>query len=161
LLAACVHPISESFRESVDETLTFQKLFEAPDSHSGRKVIFGGEIVRTRNFPEGTEIEVVQKKIDSWGYPDPGDESGGRFIFVNPGYLESEIYSRGRSIIGAGVVRGGKTGKVDERPYRFPVIEAEELHLLEAYAGPVLYPPYWGPFYPHYFYFPAYHPPHR
>ena len=94
----------------------------------------GGKIAETRNLQNRPEIEVIQRSLDMGGYPSRGDKTLGRFVFSQPaGYLEPEIYSRGRSITGAGNVMGSKTGKVGHRDYAYPVIEAEELHLWPEY----------------------------
>jgi outer membrane lipoprotein len=68
--------------------------------------------------------------------------------------VESEVYAKGREVTGAGKVVGSKTGKVDDRDYRYPVIEVEELHLFERrerfYLDPYLgnpYSPWRDPFY--------------
>ena len=150
-LIGCSHPLSQELRKDIDENLTFDRLLENPQEFIGRLVMFGGAIVETRALPEGTEIEVVQKKINFTGYPEAGDESGGRFIFFKKGFLEPEIYSKGRGITGVGKLKGTQMGKVGERPYEFPVIEVEEIKLLEDIErNPYFYPPYWDPWYrPH------------
>ncbi len=150
-IVGCAHPVSEELRKELDSAITFERLLETPEEFIGKRVMFGGAIVETRTFPEGTEVEVVQKKIDFTGYPEAGDQSGGRFIFFNKGFLEPEIYSRGRGVTGVGKIRGTKMGKVGERPYEFPVIEVEELKLLDDIErNPYFYPPYWDPWYrPH------------
>ncbi|MZG54637.1 MAG: starvation-inducible protein [Nitrospinae bacterium] len=150
-MIGCAHPVSRELRQDIDETLTFDRLLETPEEYIGKRVMFGGAIVETRALPEGTEIEVVQKKIDFTGYPEAGDESGGRFIFFNKGFLEPEIYSKGRGVTGVGKLTGTRMGKVGERPYEFPVIEVEELKLLDDIErNPYFYPPYWDPWYrPH------------
>ena len=154
-LIGCSHPMSQELRKEIDETLTFDRLLEAPEEFIGKRVMFGGAIVETRVFPEGTEIEVVQKKIDFTGYPEAGDESGGRFIFFKKGFLEPEIYSKGRGITGVGKLTRTRMGKVGERPYEFLVIEVEEIKLLEDITrSPYFYPPYWDPWYRPHFYAP-------
>ena len=151
VLVGCSHPMSQGLRNGIDETLTFDRLLETPEEFIGRRVMLGGAIVETRVFPEGTEIEVVQKKIDFTGYPEAGDESGGRFIFFKKGFLEPEIYSKGRGVTGVGKLTKTRMGKVGERPYEFLVIEVEEIKLLEDIErNPYFYPPYWDPWYrPH------------
>ncbi|MEC7640792.1 MAG: Slp family lipoprotein [Nitrospinota bacterium] len=106
-------------------------------------------IHKNRNFLGYTEIEVVQKELDSFGYPNCGDQSGGRFIFVKDGFLDSEIYAEGRYITGAGNLDGDQTGKVDQQGYRFPVIHVQQLHLWEKrnhdpYYGPYRYDGFYG-----------------
>ena len=156
VFSGCAHPVSEGFRNTVDPNLTFAQLFESPDAHRGKPVVLGGVIVETRNLPDKTEIEVVQKDLDFTGYPELGDDSGGRFIIEKPGYLEPEIFSKGRRIVGAGKVTGSRQGKVGGRDYRFPVVDASELHLLEDLNRlPYFYPPYWYPWHRHHFYSPC------
>ncbi len=154
LLAGCVHPLSKQARDSVDPTISLPQLFENPESQSGKRVILGGEIVETRNLPDKSEIEVVQKPVDSFGTIEGGDATLGRFLFVKPGYLEGEVFAKGRKVIGAGRIAGGQTGKLGEADYTYPVIEADELHLEEEYQYP---PYYYDPFYPPFYY----HPFHR
>ncbi len=90
-MAACAHPIAGGLREKVDSDLSFARLFQSPADHDGKRVLLGGIIVQTRNLPETSEIEVVQKELDSAGYPESGDATGGRFIFVAKGFLDAEI----------------------------------------------------------------------
>ena len=148
-LFGCAHSISEDLRKDIDLTLTFERLLESPEEFIGKRVMFGGVIVETRALPQGTEVEVVQKEIDFSGYPETGNKTGGRFIFFNKEFLEPEIYSKGRGITGVGKIRGSQVGMVGEMPYEFPVIESEELKLLDKVVerNPYFYPPYWDPWY--------------
>lgn len=147
-LLGCAHPVSQEIRDELDPNIRFESLVEDPTPFIGKRVLFGGVIVITRNIKDGTEIETVQKNLDSYGNFEPGDYSGGRFLFFNKGYLEPEIYSPGRNLIGVGKVTGEKLGKVGDYTYRFPIIEVEELHLLDDIKfNPTYSPPYWDPWY--------------
>ena len=144
----CAYTISPELRKDLDTNLTFEQIFENTEGFIGKRVLLGGVIVETRVLNDGTEVEVVQKKIDSSGYPEAGDQSGGRFIFFKKSFLEPEIYAKGRDITGVGKIKGTTMGKVGERPYKFPVIEAEELVLREDIErNPYFYPPYWDPWF--------------
>jgi outer membrane lipoprotein len=158
----CAHPISENMRASLDSSVSVSGLFESPDTYIGKRVMLGGNIIQTRNFPDKSEIEVMQRPMDSYGNLDTGDATLGRFIFRRPGYLESEVYARGRDIIGAGVIVGGQSGRIGDRDYLFPVIEPQELNLLPEYPDIPYYPYYYyDPFYPYYYGFPYRHHRHR
>jgi outer membrane lipoprotein len=157
----CTHPISKNLRASLDSSVSVSGLFESPDSYIGKRVMMGGNIVQTHNSPEQSDIEVVQKSIDSYGNLSAGDTTLGRFIFRRKGYLEPEIYTKGRDVIGAGVIVGSKFGKIGDRNYQFPVIEPEELNLLPEYQDPPYYPYYYDPFYPYYYGFSPRHHHHR
>ena len=148
-VVGCTHPISKNLRAGLDPSVSLTGLFESPDAYIGKRVLMGGNIVQTRNFPDQSEIEVVQKSVDSYGNLSGGDRTLGRFIYRHRGYLESEVYAKGRDVIGAGVIVGGQSGKIGDRDYLFPVIEPEELILLPEYIET---PYYYDPFYPYYFY---------
>ncbi len=159
LLAGCAHPISKGLRHQVDPALSFHQLLLSPDTHVGKKVVLGGIIVETRNLKNVTEIEVVEKELDCFGYPEFGDESRGRFVFRKPGYLEAAIYTKGRMVTGGGTLVATQSGKIGEVEYEFPVIAVEELKLWDAPAPGYGYPRYgpygarWGPYPYNPFYF--------
>ena len=142
---------------------------QSPETYIGKTVILGGTVVMTRNYEEGSEIEVIQRDLDYSDYPMDDDQSSGRFIFLYNGYLESEIYAEGRRVTGAGKVKGAKQGKVGEKTYLFPVIEVEELKLWEErlpYDPYYYYPYYWGgysygrhPFFYNHYGYPYWWPP--
>ena len=127
----CSHPVSHEIRKGIDPDIKFETLIENPNPFLGTRVLFGGVIVIARNLEDGTELEIVQKNLESYGNLETGDYSGGRFLFFSKGYLEPEIYSSGRELIGVGKVTGHKLGKVGDYSYNFPIIEVEELHLLD------------------------------
>ena len=149
VVIGCTHPISDNMRATLDPSISTVGLFESPEVYVGKKVMLAGNIVQTRNFLDNTDIEVVQKGMDSYGNLNTGDATLGRFIFRHRGYLESEVYAKGRNIIGAGVVVGSQAGKIGERDYLFAVIEPEEINLLPEYPDT---PYYNDPFYPYFFY---------
>lgn len=161
VFSGCAYPISSQMRQQVDPGVSLVDIFQAPEAHAGIKVILGGVIVAVHNSPEGAEIEVIQKDLDSTGYPRNVDRSLGRFLFRKSGFLEPQIYKKGRQITGAGAVLGVKAGKIGEADYSFPVIDGEELRLLETYQYnydpyPYYWGGYWGPYYPG-FYYPRYY----
>ena len=161
VFSGCAYPISKQMRQQVDPSVSLLDIFIAPETHVGKKVILGGVIVAVRNSKEGSEIEVIQKDLDSSGYPRNVDRSLGRFLFRKSGFLEPQIYKKGRKITGAGAVLGVQAGKVGEADYSFPVIDGEELRLLEVYEYyydpyPYYWGGYWGPYYPG-FYYPRYY----
>ena len=154
---ACAHPISENFRSQVDKTISFGAVLKDPGAYIGEKVVLGGIIIETRIFPGRSEVEVVQKDMDRLDYPEYGDLTGGRFIFTRSGFLEPEIYAKGRAVTGGGKVVGHVLKKIGSRDYEYPVIEVEELYLwgkVSPYTG---YddPYYWDPYYR-----PLFHPLH-
>tara|TARA_B100000686_G_scaffold353148_1_gene457584 strand:+ start:2070 stop:2606 length:537 start_codon:yes stop_codon:yes gene_type:complete len=141
----CAHLISDSLRGQVNINLPLKQLFNTPEKFQDSRVMLGGVIVKTNNFPGRTEIELVEKELDHLGYPDRGDISLGRFIFVRQEFLDPQIYAKGRYVVGVGRVESAREGKIDQQPYRYPVVFAEEFHLLQNYSSPPNRGTYYGP----------------
>ena len=144
----CAHLISDGLRGQVNFNLPLNQLFNTPEKFQHSTVMLGGVIVKTNNFPGRTEIELVEKELDYLGYPNRGDNSLGRFTFVRSEFLDPQIYAKGRYVVGAGKVESVRDGKIDQKPYRYPVVFAEEFHLFQNYSSPPNYGPYYGPFGP-------------
>jgi outer membrane lipoprotein len=174
LLSGCVHAVSRDVLEEVDREITFSALFEDPLAYQGRVVLLGGVIVNTVNKEEGTLLEVYQTSLDREGRPRDTDRSEGRFLALYEGFLDSEIYKKGREVTIAGTVQGERVQPLGEIEYRYPYLLVKELHLWEE-EEPVQYEPYrWGmwydPWYPwgswgfwgwHSWRHPIHHPRHH
>jgi outer membrane lipoprotein len=152
LLSGCVHAVSRGVREEVDKEITFSALIKDPTVYEGRMVLLGGVIVKAFNKQEGTLLEVYQTRLDREGRPTDIDRSGGRFLGLYQGFLDSEIYKQGRQVTIAGTVQGEKIQLLGEIDYRYPYLLVKEIHLWEE-KEPVQYEPHpWGlrydPWYP-------------
>jgi outer membrane lipoprotein len=149
----CAHTVSESVRQQAVPPVPFTQLRAEPDAYVGRTVIFGGDILSTRNVEQKTFIEILQKPLDRSETPQVTDQSGGRFMALCDGYLDPAVYAEGRQITVAGRVIGTHTGKVGEIEYVYPLLACLETHLLPratAVAGyyyPYPDPWYWYPWY--------------
>lgn len=148
ILPSCAHVISESIRAEALQGVSFLEIARDPEKFTGKMVILGGEIIASRNLKEGTEIEILQKPLDRNGKPTEADISEGRFLILHPGYLDTAIYSRGRSITVAGIIKGKKTLPLGEIEYTYPVLEPKELHLWEKKVEKyyIYYEPLWYPY---------------
>jgi outer membrane lipoprotein len=128
LMAAC-GPKVVSDLSDVDPDLTFAVLKAAPDAQKGKKMIVGGEIIAVRNAKEATEIEVLAKPLASDWSPVQADVSLGRFILIEPSFLDPMIYKSGRRITAVGKVAGGRTEKVGEAELTVPIFNETKIHL--------------------------------
>ncbi|WP_320044293.1 Slp family lipoprotein [uncultured Desulfobacter sp.] len=151
LATGCASIISEELVRQVDSSVTFEKVFDNPEAVKGTTVLFGGEIVSTKNLKEGALVEVVQKPLDSGQKPKHVDDSGGRFLALYDGFLDGEIYEKGRAVTVCGVVQGSRVNLLDEIEYKYPLIAAKEIHLWKQpqppekpfYHSPYHIWPYW------------------
>lgn len=103
--------------------------YRAVEANTGRAdVVWGGMIVTVRNRVDATEIEVLAYPLDRRLRPIIAAPSEGRFIATVPGYLEPRDWPEGRFLTLRGRLVGAREAPIDERPYRFPRVEARALH---------------------------------
>lgn len=143
----CVSTISKELQREVSSDLTFGEVIKNPEAQQGKIVIFSGIILGAKNTKEGTLIEILQKPKDREGRPQDVDESEGRFLALNDGYLDVAIYSRGREVSVAGAIEGKRVLPLGEIEYTYPLISIKEIHLFkikkEREFNPYPYPYWW------------------
>jgi outer membrane lipoprotein len=113
----------------VDHTIVPATVIDSAGATRGRLVLWGGQIVTSRNLAKTTELEVVSYPLDKEQRPEVGAQTGERFIIVRQGYLETVDYAAGRLVTVVGKVLGTREGMVGEKKYTYAVIEARALHL--------------------------------
>jgi outer membrane lipoprotein len=150
--SGCAPVISKQLRAKVAKELTLSEVLKNPEAYKGKTVLWSGVIISSVNLKEGTMIEVLQKPADTRGKPKDVDESEGRFLALNPGYLDVAIYNGGRKVTVAGEVQGKKIQRLGEIDYTYPLISAKKIHLWPVakedrvyYPYPWWYGPYWYP----------------
>ena len=163
VVTGCTPAISKQLRQEAGEPVPFEALQTRPDGYKGRVVIFGGYILETVNEPEGSRLTVLQSPLDYLNRPESSDLSKGRFLVWSKEFLDPVVYSKERRITVGGKVMGSEERKLGSLAYRYPVIEAKEIHLWPKegkYVGP--YYPYYDPWiYPWYPYPYPYRYPYR
>ncbi|MEW6543456.1 MAG: Slp family lipoprotein [Nitrospirota bacterium] len=158
LLLACAgnHVVPASLRPQVDRHLTFVQLKQAPDSYRGRLVVLGGEVLSAKRLKNGTRIEILQLPLgDS---QEPGWDrtaSEGRFLAVQPDFLDPATIPPGTRVTVTGEVTGATALPLDEMEYTYPTLEIKHLKVWPQVEGPQygLPPyahPYWRPYWGRY-----------
>lgn len=159
-VCGCAHVISKNNLENVDMNITFAELRKAPHTYRDKMVLLGGVIVKTVNKDNGTLLEVYQTEINRRGKPIKLDISEGRFLAHWKGFLESEIYQKGRMVTIVGIVKGEKTIRLGEIDYRCPYLVIQNIHLWKKEQSqkymPYPYHPWYSWWYPWYPYHPVY-----
>jgi len=148
-LSSCAHVISHDILQEVDREITFAELQKAPEDYQGKVVLLGGVIIKMVNKREGSLLEIYQTELDRKGRPINIDVSRGRFLALNVGLLDSEIYRRGRKVTIVGVVQGEEVIRLGEIDYPCPYLVVKEIHLWEE-EWPRAYAPYYPWCYPWY-----------
>jgi outer membrane lipoprotein len=126
-------------------------------TQTGAHVRWGGTIVDVQSREKETCFEIVSAPLDREARPIArSDTTYGRFIACNPGFFDPTIYAPDREVTVVGTVRSVDSGTVGDRHYRFPVVEADVVHLWPVRPEParvIYYSPWvgvWG--YPFAFY---------
>lgn len=122
------------------EAIPFRELLRNPNLYKGKTVILSGVILECKAVFDGTLCEVLQIPVRPGMRPDSADRSEGRFMAHSRQFLDPVVYSRGRQVTLGGVVSGEHRKMVDEREYRYPLIEVEEIYLWPAEKEVPSYP---------------------
>ncbi len=129
LVAGCANPFPQDLLAKVEKNTTYKAFQDEPEQYDGKLMMFGGEIVETKNVEDGAWIIVLQKPLDGEGRPNWAAESGGQFLIITKSYLDLGAFRRGRSITVIGVVDGSRTQPLRGIEYWYPLIEAQQLQL--------------------------------
>lgn len=145
-LSGCAtSPVSRELRKQA-KPLTLAQVVANPGACKGSVVIWSGQILDTVNGTNGGSIYVLKLPLDAQGRPERHGVSSGRFIARNRGFADPEIFRKGQLVTVAGIVAGVETEPLQKMQYPYPVIDAEEFHLLRRgpYSYYYYYYPYWG-----------------
>lgn len=120
----------------------------------GAEVRWGGVILDARPDARQTCFEVLSRSLDRSFRPEAEDLTQGRFIACRDGFLDPEVFAKGREITLTGSLVALDERQVGEFNYRYPVLSARFITMwperpdviINNYNDPWLYGPYWGPY---------------
>lgn len=152
-VAACARPPVPLQGEFPPTTVADVQLSTEP----GVRVRWGGRIARVESRDDETCFEIVSAPLDGEARPLPhSDATYGRFLACNRGFFDPAIYTPEREVTVVGTVRAVEGGTVGGRHYRFPVVQADVVHLWPVRPDPerviYYYSPWIGWGYPFGFY---------
>jgi outer membrane lipoprotein len=123
----------------------------------GERVRWGGVIVEVTPRQNETCFEISSRPLDESGRPLDTDRNFGRFIACSNQFYDPAVYVPKREVSVVGTLAGPVQGKIGERDYRFPKVQADDIYLWPKfvrdyrpyrYYAPY-YDPFWDPFYPY------------
>lgn len=126
---ACASVFTPEVRSQIEPTLSYPELAASPTSHVGRVILLAGTIVEATNFETNTRLTLLQYPVGRRHRPRTNQPSGGRFLLLVPGYVETAIYRPGRAVSVIGEVVGQEALPLGEATYTYPVLAPKELHL--------------------------------
>ncbi len=106
-----------------------QDVAERLATFKGRRFVWGGRIVAAENLADRTRLQILAYPLDRSQRPRTDRPALGRFLAERRGYLETADYAPGRLVTVQGWLRDSVAGRVGEAPYRFPLLEVEQLYL--------------------------------
>jgi outer membrane lipoprotein len=128
LLTGCaLTPIFDTAK--VNTALTPKLVLNKPAENLGQTALWGGTILDIQNLKDSTHIEILAYPIDSFQRPNLNKTPTGRFIVRNQGFLDPASFSQGQSISVLGKISESQNATIGESSYRYPVIDAQQVHL--------------------------------
>lgn len=113
----------------VDRTVTFPEILSAPEPYQGKVVVLGGVVLKAKRLKDGTQIELLQLPLDKSERPLlDRQQSQGRFLAIQPDFLDPATLIEGSAMTIVGEVSGAKTDYLDDVEYRYPVVIIKHLH---------------------------------
>jgi outer membrane lipoprotein len=134
LLTACAStPRFET--EGVSTDVTPQAAARASAGAADQQVLWGGVIVGSRNLRDTTQLEILSYPLTDEQRPNTNQSPRGRFLAVQPGYVETADFAPGRLITVRGRLQERVSGKIGEADYTYPVVAVEDLELWQPQAA--------------------------
>lgn len=131
LVTACASQrvIPDTLEPLVDRAVTFRDVMDVPDSHQGKIVVFGGEVLKAKRLKEGTQIELLQLPLDKNERPIlDRQRSQGRFLATQQEFLDPATIAAGAKMTIVGELSKTKVEHLDDVEYRYPVLIVKHLH---------------------------------
>jgi outer membrane lipoprotein len=134
LCQACASVVPSEVRKRVDESITLEDLLKNPDAYLGRKVLWGGKVIKVNKPGDGIQFEVAAKElersgipIEKWYGPIQVDGLRDRFLLRHAGPLDEASYREARYLTTVGEVIGSEAISFGQKEFRYPVIRSEFL----------------------------------
>lgn len=129
VLAGCASQLPQSIRGDGTPVTSYEQVRADSEATIGQTVRWGGVIAEVRNGENSSEIEVVGFKLRSFGRPEANDDTYGRFRVVVDGFIDPEVYARGRMVTVLGTYQGLVEGQIGEFNYQFPLVQSSGVEL--------------------------------
>lgn len=145
LAAGCATNVPKGVSKSPDESISVGQVQASSADFEGRRVRWGGEVIKVINGKETTDVEVLGKALERGGKPKSDGAVDGRFVARIPGFVDPADYVAGKRLTVSGTVSGMENRKVGEYAYPYPVVQVDSYHLWPKAKERVYYPAYYDP----------------
>lgn len=159
ILTACA-VVPEPPPDQALPEMSFAEIVAAAAHYRGKTLTLGGSVLEVVNLKAQTRIEALQVPLGVGQKPKNKDLSQGRLILLYNGFLDPEVYGKGRLITVSGTLLGSSASEGSQEPYPYLRVQVNDLHLWSVEKPKPPPEPYWDPFwYPYPFLWR--HPHHR
>ncbi|GJL55632.1 MAG: hypothetical protein NPIRA02_27640 [Nitrospirales bacterium] len=160
-LAACSSTpytiVPKNLQGQVEQNLSFTQIKEAPDSHTGKLILVGGEILSAKRFKDHTRLTILQLPLTDDQEPTSNrTQSEGRLLAFQSEFLDPATVPGGTRVSLIGKITGSQTEPLDEMDYEYPTMTIQHIKVWEesdreGYGNRPYYGyPYGGPFWGYY-----------
>jgi len=95
----------------------------------GTGVRWGGRVLSVTPERDRTCLQILSLPLDGRARPERDAAPGSRFLACREGFLEPAAFPEDRRITVTGKLQGFERRPVGDYDYRFPVLDAEQIHL--------------------------------
>ena len=130
VLVFILYGCSVMSRDVADEALPvpdFKELVRQVDQYRGETVVMGGYVLSVKNFRDHTQIIALEAPLGAGQRPKSKDLSRGRLILLHDGFLDPEVYTKGRQITVGGRIL--EPSAQQPPPYPHLRVQVREIHL--------------------------------
>lgn len=128
MLTAC-SMVSPPMEFAPEQNVALKQVKADPASYMGQSVRWGGKILSVNNYPNYSEIQLVEFPLNYRSRPVVSTQSQGRFLIRSGAFLDPEIYQVGLMLTAQGEVKDLVTLQVDQKVLSVPVISLEQSHV--------------------------------
>ena len=122
--------VPEMLQAQIDSSVPFLKIREDPEQYRNIVVILGGEILSARRLQEGTRLELLHLPLDGSNEPvHDRTTSQGRFLALEPSFLDPATLPPNTRVTLVGEVSGVKKANLDDMEYSYPTLVLKHLHV--------------------------------
>jgi outer membrane lipoprotein len=122
--------VPEALDAQLDKDVTFAQVLAAPESFVGKRIVLGGEVLKSKRTDAGLLLEVLQLPVNADYEPALArTESQGRFLALAQEMLDPATIREGAAVTLVGEVTGARMDRLDEVEYRYPTVSVKHLYV--------------------------------
>ncbi|MDA8621096.1 Slp family lipoprotein [Psychrosphaera sp.] len=129
IISGCAsYPETVSVPENTN-LVPFSSINADDNSLIGEQARWSGVIAEVKNESNRTRLDVLYYPARGTGRPDLKEDPQGRFRVYADGFLDPQVFKKGKSVTALGEIKDSESQKIDEFEYLYPTITKAKIHL--------------------------------